>query len=131
MPWATSSESRIAIVLGVPQTQIGLSVVVGGMNAISALPSNQEQPAVAEVERLLGLWETTDLAISEAAGKAGLIKADVLGWSDRAGARTESLEKRQQEIATRIATALGLKYPFSLDSLLGSGCGGNGRRGRS
>jgi hypothetical protein len=100
------------------------------MDAIGRLPANREQPAVAEVERLLGLWDTADQSIEMAAGEAGLIKAAVLGWSDRSGARTESLEKRRDEIATRIAIALGLSYPFSMDSLLGSGSG-NGRRGRS
>lgn len=129
MTWAPTSESRIAVVLGVPQTSIGLSVVAGGMNAISQLPINQSQPAISEIQRLLDVWDIADELIESAAGEAGLIKADVLGWSDRAGARTEALEKRRDEIARRIAIALGLSYPFNMDSLLGSGCSAG--RGRS
>jgi hypothetical protein len=123
MPWKPESETEIASILGVPLNG-------GGMVAIrSAMAVVLDPDGINLIEGLLLQWTAANAALSQASldrDNAGLIKLDVIEWSDRAGAKLQDLRSWRDELARRIANALGLG-----NLQLGGGCGGRLGRVRS
>lgn len=104
MAWATTSRIRIAAVLGYPADQFYMITIDGAMDTVA----RQGQQAIDYIENLLTQWETLDAEIAAQSANAGLIQADVLKWSDRAGAKLSCLLDRLALIAQRIANLMNL-----------------------
>lgn len=117
MAWQSSSRIRIATCLGYPLQQYYLVNIDGGMNSIE----RQGQESIDYVEDLLAKYEALDIELASAAGDAGLIQADVLHWSDRAGAKLSGQLDRLALLAARVARALGIE-----DNSVASGGGSCG-----
>lgn len=104
MPWQSTSRVRIATALGYSLDAYSFIFIDGGMVSVE----QTGQSSIDYVEKLLADYDVIDLALANAAADAGLIQADVLHWSDRAGGKLGGLQDRLALIAGRIAATLGL-----------------------
>jgi hypothetical protein len=93
------------------------------MRLLSEQTAPYDSQSIALVEGLLTQWDTAQAQIDAAGLDDGIIKLDVIEYSDRAGAKTANPIRLRDEIAQRIARALGIPSP--------SANGGYGRRVRS
>jgi hypothetical protein len=105
MGWLPVSRIKIATALHYPMQQFYLIDIDAGMSNVA----KQGQEAIDYVESLLAEYALTDAALASGAADAGLIQADTLHWSDRAGARLSGEFDRLALLADRIAAALNIQ----------------------
>lgn len=123
MGWASTTRSRLAIVLGIPMHKAGFIGIDQGMASIEGLGAPYSQQAIDRIEALITQWESFQSAIDGIdLANSGVTKLDVIEFSDRPGAKLEDSYRLRDEIAKRIAMALGVDANIVTSS---------GSRGRS
>jgi hypothetical protein len=95
------------------------------MALAAANPEPFASQAINAIHDLLDQYDTVQSSVTTAGADDGIIKLDVIEFSDRPGAKSESALRLRGEIRQRLAAALGISLPGASSV---SGCG---RRVRS
>ena len=121
MAWAATSKSKIMLALLYPFNRDGLLWVGTAMAAIDKLESPINQQAIDAIETLLIQLDAVNVQISSMAPKAGRIKLDVIGWSDKPGQIMAGVYKQREWIRSQLSSAMGLAIYVNPLTTSGSG----------
>lgn len=106
--WAVTSRTRIAATQQCALYSSAMVPIDQAMRLLSEQSPPYDQQSIDYIENLLTDWDTAQLQIESAGLDDGIIKLDVIEYSDRAGSKTANPIRLRDEIAARIANALGL-----------------------
>jgi hypothetical protein len=106
--WAITSRTRIAATQQCALYSSAMVPIDQAMRLLSEQPDPYSQQSIGYIQDLLDSWDTAQTQIESVGLDDGIIKLDVIEYSDRAGSKTANPIRLRDEIATRIANALGL-----------------------
>lgn len=121
MAWAANSKSKIILALLYRFDRDGLLWVGTAMDVIEKLPAPINQQAINEIELLLSQFDAINAEVAAMAAKAGLIRLDVIEWSDKPGQIMAGVYQQRESLRGRISSALGLSIYVDKPAVSGSG----------
>jgi hypothetical protein len=125
MGWAADDRSRIAMALEFSLFNRSAMLPIDQAMALAiANPEPFASQAINAIHDLLDQYDVAQSSVTTAGADDGVIKLDVIEFSDRPGAKSESALRLRGEIKQRLAAALGIRLSTGAT---GSSCGGRVR----